>query len=101
MDLSTRRVRYHFVICLFFRHISSHTLCLEFFSDRYVADFVPSPPRFETISKIRGTNFDAGGVKPLPSSPHVPCLFPPLQDTSLVLKDTLYLAVLFWSGIGS
>ena len=38
------------------------------------------PPLLETNSKIRGTNFDAGGVKPFPFPPHVPCLFHPFQD---------------------
>ena len=67
------------------------------FNDRYVAFFVPLP-RFETISKIRGTNFDAGGVKPLPSFPHVPCLFPPLQDTPLVLRIfCTWLSCLDWN----
>ena len=52
MNLSARRVRYRLVICLVFRHISSHTLRL-IFKDRCVTGLV-LPPHSKLLVKFVG-----------------------------------------------
>ena len=93
MGLSTRRVRYRFRLT-FYLIVFRPPYFVSSFNGRRVTGLVP--PCLETNSKIRGTNFDAGGVKPLPFSPHVPCLFPLLQDTSFAWK--IYCTCLSYSG---
>ena len=83
-----------FVICLFFRHISFTRYVFSFLT---IDALLALSPPLETNSKIRGTNFDAGGVKPLPFSPHVPCLFHPFQDHHAFERH--YFIDLSWSGI--
>ena len=78
-----------FVICLFFRHISFTRYVFSFLT---IDALLALSPPLETNSKIRGTNFDAGGVKPLPFPPHVPCLFHPFQDHHALERHYTWLA---------
>ena len=71
-----RRVRYQ-LRCTSYTFVESRSYFFDGhvtfpFYGRHVTDLIlvmPAPPHPETNSKIRGTNFDAGGVKPYLSLP--------------------------------